>query len=188
MNTPAHVILAVAAFGRRGRPGVTAAAFAGGLVPDASLYLLAGGALAGGVPAQTVFGEYYYSDAWQAVFAVDNSIPLWALVLAVGLWRRSDVAVAFAAAGLLHLALDLPLHATDGRPHFWPVTDWVFASPVSYWDDGHHAGIVGPLEVATATALAGLAAVRLRSAVVTLALAVLLACEYATGGFWRWIF
>ncbi|WP_328795072.1 hypothetical protein [Jannaschia marina] len=43
MNTPAHLIIGLAAFGKPGRPRVTAAALCGALLPDLSLYLMAGG-------------------------------------------------------------------------------------------------------------------------------------------------
>jgi len=56
--------------------------------------------------------------------------------------------IAFAGAGLLHLALDFPLHNDDARAHFWPATDWRFISPVSYWDLRHFGGIIGPIEMA----------------------------------------
>ena len=42
MNTPAHLIIGLAAFGKPGRPVVTGAALAGALLPDLSLYLLTG--------------------------------------------------------------------------------------------------------------------------------------------------
>jgi len=42
MNTPAHLIFGLAAFGDPARKAVTAAALAGALIPDASLYLMAG--------------------------------------------------------------------------------------------------------------------------------------------------
>ena len=89
----------------------------------------------------------YYSDLWQAVFAVDNSFFVWGGLLGFALWCRSAAFIAFAGAALLHLALDFPLHNDDARAHFWPVTDWKFISPVSYWDRSHYAGIVGPLEM-----------------------------------------
>ena len=47
-----------------------------------------------------------------------------------------------AIAALLHLSLDFPLHADDAHRHFWPVTDWRFASPVSYWDPQAY-GLIG---------------------------------------------
>ena len=155
MNTPAHLIFGVAAFGRPDSPRVTVAALAGALTPDLSLYLLAGWALVvQGLPPQTVFGTLYYSDAWQAIFRVDNSIPLWALALAAGAWARSPVAVAFAGAGLLHLVCDFPLHHDDARAHFWPLGDWVFVSPVSYWDPAHHGRVAGTIEALVSLALA----------------------------------
>ena len=149
MNTPAHLLLGAAVFGRGGERRLIWAAVLGALAPDASLYLLAGVSLfVMSIPPHIVFDELYFSDAWQTVFAIDNSILLWGAVMALAVWRRSPVLIAFAGAGLLHLALDFPLHAGDGRPHFWPLSDWVFHSPVSYWDSTHHAAWVAPVTVA----------------------------------------
>jgi len=164
MNTPAHLIFGAAAFGRAGQPGVTTAAILGALTPDISLYALVGWAMfVQGIEPRVIFGEMYFSDAWQSVFAVDNSVPFWALALGVGLWRRWPVLVAFAGAGLLHLAFDLPLHNEDARLHFWPISDWVFRSPLSYWDPRHHGLIVGPLEIAVSLILCGVLWRRYRS-------------------------
>lgn len=197
MNTPAHLILAMAAFGKPGRPRVTAAALAGGLVPDLSLYALAGGALALGETPERVFRELYFSEPWQAVFRIDNSVFVWSAILAVGLvGARSSasgrpwpsMATALGAAGLLHLALDLPLHHDDGRAHFWPLTDWVFASPLSYWDPAHGGAWVGAVEVALCLA----ATVRIWrrfpdgwARVVTVSL---LGMEVSAGGVWALVF
>jgi hypothetical protein len=157
VNTPAHLIFGAAAFARPGKPAVNVAALTGALLPDLSLYLLVGSSLfVLGIPAETVFGELYFSDAWQDIFAIDNSIPLWSAGLAVGLILRSPVAIAFFGAGLLHLAFDLPLHHDDARRHFWPLSDYVFHSPVSYWDPARHGGVVGPLEIAVSLALCAL--------------------------------
>ena len=154
MNTPAHLIFGLAAFGRAGQARVTAAAFAGALLPDLTLYLMAGWHLyVLGTAPEVVFGELYFSEAWQSVFRIDNSIPLWSVLLAVGLWRRWPVAIAFAGAGLLHLGLDLALHHDDGRAHFWPFTNWIFESPVSYWDPAHFGRQVALIEIAVTFAL-----------------------------------
>ncbi len=154
MNTPAHLIFGAAAFARPDRRDVTAAAILGALLPDVSLYaMVAWARWIDGIPARTIFGEMYFSDAWQNVFAIDNSIPLWALVLIAGLAQRNPVVTAFAGAGLLHLVFDLPLHNEDARRHFWPLSDWVFRSPFSYWDRRHHGEIVGPVEICVCLAL-----------------------------------
>ncbi|MEM7472963.1 MAG: cobalamin biosynthesis protein CobQ [Pseudomonadota bacterium] len=148
MNTPAHLIFGAAAFARPGAMQVTSAALAGALAPDLSLYLMAGWHLfVLSTDPQVVFNVLYFSDLWQAIFAVDNSFFVWGAGLGFALWRRSPALIAFAGAGLLHLALDFPLHHDDARAHFWPVTDWKFVSPVSYWDRNHYGGIVGPLEM-----------------------------------------
>ena len=154
MNTPAHLIFGAALFARPNKPAVNAAALFGALLPDLSLYLLTGWSLfVMGIPPRTVFGELYFSPQWQVIFAVDNSIPLWALGLGIGLVLRSRVLIAFAGAGLLHLVFDFALHHDDARRHFWPITDFVFTSPVSYWDPRHFGNIFGPLEIAVSLLL-----------------------------------
>jgi hypothetical protein len=148
VNTPAHLIFGAAAFARPNAPAVNAAALFGALLPDLSLYLLTGWSLfVMGIPPGTVFGELYFSPQWQGIFAVDNSIPLWALGLGLGLALRSRLLIAFAGAGLLHLVFDFALHHDDARRHFWPITDFVFRSPVSYWDPRHFGNIAGPVEI-----------------------------------------
>lgn len=152
MNTPAHLLVGAAAFARSSKgaspsAAVTAAALTGGLLPDLSLYIMGGVALFWlQLPPQVVFAELYFSESWQRIFAIDNSFIIWGMLLGLSVWRRSEWMVALAGAGVLHLLLDFPLHHHDGRAHFWPVTDWIFASPFSYWDREHHAGWIAPLE------------------------------------------
>ncbi|MEL6979821.1 MAG: cobalamin biosynthesis protein CobQ [Pseudomonadota bacterium] len=154
MNTPTHLLVAAAAFGRPGRRPVTSAALIGGMLPDLSLYLLvAYERLALGRDFQTIFERSYFSPLWRGVFAVDNSAPLYAALLGLGLWLRRPWLWALAGAALLHIALDLPLHHDDGRAHFQPFTDWIYQSPVSYWDMRAYAAYVIPLEAALSLCL-----------------------------------
>ena len=74
---------------------------------------------------------------WRGVFDTFNSAPIFGAVLVLGLLRRSRVAVALAASSLVHFAFDLPLHHGDGHRHFFPLSDWIYDSPVSYWDPEH---------------------------------------------------
>ncbi len=146
-------MIGAAAFGRPAHTHILAAAFVGSLLPDLSLYLMAGAALfVLGIPGQRVFNELYFSDAWQTVFAIDNSFLVWGALLGAALWRRVPWATALTGAALLHLCLDIPLHHDDGRPHFWPATAWVFESPLSYWDTRQGAAWIAPIEAALATA------------------------------------
>ncbi|MEL7254933.1 MAG: cobalamin biosynthesis protein CobQ [Pseudomonadota bacterium] len=149
MNTPAHVIFAATAFARPHDRRRTLAAVAGALAPDLSLYVMACVSLyILQIPAQVVFDELYFSPAWQQVFAIDNSFFVWGGVLALAWWLNARNGMVFAASALMHIALDFPLHHDDGRAHFWPVSTWVFESPISYWDRSAHASIIGPIEMA----------------------------------------
>jgi len=189
VNTPAHLLIGAAAFGKENQKGTTIAAMLGSLAPDLSLYVMASVSIwALNVPADTVFHELYFSDTWQRVFAVDNSFILWTLACAIAVWRRSTIFVAFAAAGLLHLAFDFLLHTEDARMQFWPISDWVFRSPVSYWDRTAYAGIVGPLEVTMSGGAAYLIWQRTESRWIMALVAVLLAAELLSSGIWRIVF
>ena len=189
MNTPAHLLIGAAAFGRKDKAGTTTAAYLGAFAPDASLYLMVAVSLwIMGIPAETVFRDLYYSAHWQAVFAVDNSFVLWGFGLAVAIAAKSTRGVAFAAAGLLHLALDFPLHTHDARMHFWPVSTWVFESPVSYWDRSAHAGLVGPIEVLLSCVAAIVLWRRFGALWVKGFVALVLAFELLSSGIWQFIF
>lgn len=189
MNTPAHLIFGVAAFGRPGRTKLTAAAFAGALAPDVSLYAMAGVSLfVLGISPDIVFGNLYYSSAWQQVFAIDNSFVLWGALFAVALWRQWPALVAFAGAALLHLAFDFPLHSHDARAHFWPISNWVFESPLSYWDSRGWADIIGPIEVSVSIALCVFLLVRFRYWAMRLSVVALGALELFASGIWRFVF
>ena len=148
MNTPAHLIFGAALFARPNKPKVNAAAIIGGLFPDLSLYLLVGWHL---IIVQNdpryVFDVLYFSTTWQAIFAIDNSFVIWGGILALGIWLRCQWIWVFAASALIHLLFDFLLHNDDARRHFWPLSDWVFVSPLSYWDDDHHGALVGGMEM-----------------------------------------
>ena len=189
MNTPAHLLFGAAAFSKKDQKGSLPAALLGAFAPDISLYVMVTVSIYMlGIPAQTVFREYYYSDAWQQVFAIDNSFILWGALLALALWRRFRLLAIFASAGLLHLALDFPLHTHDARQHFWPLTDWVFHSPFSYWDNRAHASIIGPMEASMSLALTYVLFRRYASWGLRILFTVLLAAELLSSGIWRFIF
>jgi hypothetical protein len=148
MNTPAHLIFGLTAFGQAARPAVTWAAIAGAIIPDLSLYLMAGTHLMVlGTDPDVVFGQLYYSQAWQSIFRIDNSMVLWGIALVLGVMAKSQVVIALCGAALLHLLFDFGLHHNDGRAHFWPISSWIFESPISYWDRQHYGQIVGPIEI-----------------------------------------
>ena len=189
MNTPAHLLIGAAAFSRRDERRITAAAILGGLFPDLSLYLMAGVSMfILEISPQRVFNELYYSDTWQQVFAIDNSFVLFGALLAWAIWAKRLAWIAFSGAALLHLALDFPFHGEDARMHFWPVTDWKFESPWSYWDTRAGANIIGPLEAGLSIVASVVLWVRHTSWAFRTFVLALLALELMSSGFWRFIF
>ncbi|WP_374436075.1 cobalamin biosynthesis protein CobQ [Tabrizicola sp.] len=107
-----------------------------------------------GVPEHEVFGTLFFSETWQAVFAVDHGFLVWGALFASATWRGKVVLRAFAGAGLLHAIADFMTHHDDARRQFWPVSDWVFRSPVSYWDARFYGSAFGMFEVALVVTLA----------------------------------
>ena len=189
MNTPAHLIIGWAAFGDPGRRRVTAAALAGAILPDLSLYLLAGTSIfILSIPPQVVFDQLYFSDEWQLIFAIDNSFLLWGALLAFAAFLRSGVLLALSGAALLHLLLDFGLHHDDARRHFWPLTDWVFVSPFSYWDPRHYGGWIGPLEVGLALSLCLILWRRFTGALARTGITLLALAELAPMVMWTLMF
>lgn len=188
MNTPTHMIIGAALFARKGHPSVSAAALAGGLAPDIPMFLMIAYATRiAGIPEQEVFGTLFFSPSWQRIFAIDHSFFVWGALVAAGLLLHRKAIVAFAGSGLAHAATDFLTHHDDARQQLWPVSDWVFRSPVSYWDPTYFGGLFAPFEAVLVFVLTVILVRRLekwweRAAIVTVA-AVLLAPILLTGGF-----
>ena len=148
MQTQTHLLLASAALGRTGTPREQAAILGGAFLPDLSIYVLAAWAMLARVEPEAVWGELYWGEPWQTLSALSNSVFAWGALAAGARLLGARALGLLGLAGLLHVAFDLPFHAEDAHRHFWPLTDWRFASPVSYWDPAHHGRIVGVLEAA----------------------------------------
>jgi len=191
MNTPAHTLIAAALFAKPGARRRNIALVIGSLIPDLTiLWMILWERFVRGETMRTIFDERYFDPAWKTIFAIPNSIPLFALGFAAGYALGWPVLWAFCGAALAHVLLDWPLHHDDGHPHFWPFTDWIFASPVSYWDPAHHGVAAGAVEVSLCIVLgvilwrrfAGVPARLLIAFGVSLELAVPLGWLMALGG------
>ena len=183
------------------------AILAGALLPDASLFVMWGYAKFTGVAEATIWSELYYSDFWQQAGAMTNSIPVFLFTALLGLWLggrmglQADVRsfpsnggsppgltgtalLLFSLSALLHALADLPLHHDDGHPHFWPFSNWIFSSPVSYWDGAHHGNIWRPVELCLAGVLLLLLWRRFRS-ILSRLLLILVGLSYLlAAGYW----
>lgn len=170
--TQTHILIGAAAFARPGRKAIGIAAIAGSVLPDLDVWMMFAVERLRGLSSCEIFHFRYWEPPWTQLQAIMSSLPLWigAFVLALiamsatsGTWRQRFLCTAvFAAATVLHLSIDFTLHHDDARAQFQPITDWVFRSPVSYWDPAHFGRFVMPMEMALGIFLAGMIALRFR--------------------------
>lgn len=160
MNTPTHLLVAAAVLAKAPNDSIKPARgqylliLLGGLVPDLAIFVVFGWErLINGVNESNLWRDVYWQEPWQTLVAIGNSAPLYAVLLLGARLFRLPLLTVFAVAALLHLMLDFPVHHDDAHPHFWPVTDWRFHSPLSYWNHNHFGGIVSMLELALAVVL-----------------------------------
>jgi hypothetical protein len=147
VNTPAHLILSAVVLGRDRHRSHWRAIIAGALLPDLPMfgfYLYE--RLYIGQTESIIWSTLYFDSSWQNFFDLFNSLPLIAAGLAFAVYRQSGPALAFFLSMTLHVAADLPLHGEDAHAHFFPITNWHFVSPVSYWDPAHFGVLFGGLE------------------------------------------
>jgi membrane-bound metal-dependent hydrolase YbcI (DUF457 family) len=163
MNTPSHMLIGAAVFARPLVPATLVAALSGGFAPDLSMFaMVLWSTRVTGVPEHEVFDRLFFSETWQSVFAIDHSFFVWGGLLGLAVRCRQIILRAFAGAGLLHALADFLTHHDDARRQFWPVSDWVFRSPVSYWDPRFYGSIFGMFEVALVATLTAFLCWRLR--------------------------
>ena len=92
-----------------------------------------------------IWRQLYWQEPWQTFGAISNSIPLFVGLLVLGIWRSRALNL-LAIAALLHLGIDFLTHASDAHKHFWPLMEWRFHSPISYWEQDYYASFVAVFE------------------------------------------
>ncbi|MEO0382216.1 MAG: cobalamin biosynthesis protein CobQ [Pseudomonadota bacterium] len=166
MNTQTHLLVAAAIFAKPDQPKRNAALIVGALLPDAAIFALFGWAVLTGVPQNELWGRIYFSEPMLTFTAIGNSAPLYIAIALLGwFWAKAQkgteitvlpALTVLGLAALTHLAGDFPVHVDDAHPHFWPLSDWRFRSPISYWDNTFHAQWVSMMELIVALALLAL--------------------------------
>src|SRR5215831_14870111 len=93
-------------------------------------------------PEDQIWSDHYQRRFWQNWIHGTHSAPLAAIGLALAIALGSLPATAFFASVLLHSAADFPVHAEDAHRHFFPLSNYRFKSPISYWDVRYHGKAV----------------------------------------------
>jgi hypothetical protein len=131
---------------------------------------------------EQLWDDMYFNSAWSIAFTLSHSLLLWPALLAVGHWRQWAALSAVAIAALLHIIVDFCVHTADAYMHFWPLTDWRFISPVSYWNRAEYGLYVGLFDTVLVMGLLTFLYTRyLRQRYVQLILGILLALYLCRG-------
>lgn len=151
MMSMTHTIMATAALARCDTPRRNWAVFIGSVLPDAFIYVFwAWFTFAEGETQRRIWDGLYFQAETQLIASIFNSIPIYVGIGVLGYLNRATlfgrIALFVSAAALIHIAFDLPFHNHDAYAHFWPLSDWRFISPLSYWEADFHARYVTMLE------------------------------------------
>ena len=163
MFTQTHILVSAALFARPGAMATTVAGLTGALFPDIDVWIMFVVERLSGSTGCEVFHYRYWEEPWVTLQSVLNSIPLYlGLLLMAGIMTATtsgrprvisvNIAV-LAASALLHVSADFLLHHEDARAQWHPISEWVFRSPVSYWDPDHYGKSFGVFEIALGISL-----------------------------------
>ena len=175
------------------------------------MYVIIAGLRMRGYSLDTIFRELYWEDWWQIANAIGHSFLLWGGLAVASLiaLRRQHVAekhaasphpiraayaqggawamaLAVSASALLHSLIDMACHRNDGHMHFWPLSNWRFVSPVSYWDPAHYGTAFSLFEATLGLLMAVLLFFRYKNSGVRLVLALLVIAYVAVPLFYVW--
>lgn len=146
MFTQSHILLNAALLTRPNQTGRNIAAIAGAIIPDCDVWVMIIVEFIKRTSGCEVFHYRYQEEPWISLQALFNSFPLYFLLLTVGYFiskrttrfhSSGSIILIFSISALLHISIDFLLHHEDARRQFWPLSDWIFRSPISYWDPNY---------------------------------------------------
>ncbi len=148
MNTPAHIVANLLVLAPKDKPRFQLVTVVGAIVPDLPIFLFYFlEKVVWGTPEYLIWSHQYYQEGWQNFIDLFNSLPLMGLGLLIAWWVQSKSGLLLFGSMMVHVLGDFPLHHDDAHRHFFPLSDWRFHSPFSYWDPQHYGNFVAPLEM-----------------------------------------
>ncbi|MDJ0631717.1 MAG: hypothetical protein QNJ34_00865 [Xenococcaceae cyanobacterium MO_188.B29] len=148
MNTPSHYILNLALLGKSIAPNDNIAITVGAILPDIPIFLFYLVAkFIYKLPESKIWSEAYYQTVWQNIIALSHSIPVALIGLIIFIYLDWQTGVVFCVSIICHCLLDLPVHHDDAHRHFFPLSNYRFISPFSYWDINHYGRVVAAIEL-----------------------------------------
>lgn len=159
MITPSHIIYGWAlAKATKSEPDRkrTLAFVAGGFIPDLPVYtFFVVHTFLLGTAQREMWDTLYFDSAWTPFITLSHSLLIWPLLLLFASCTKRMILKYVAISALLHITLDFFVHHDDAYRHFWPISEWKFMSPISYWDPQHYGQWVGAIDSIVIVGLLG---------------------------------
>lgn len=143
MRTFSHVVIALAA-GNRAKRSSRLAFAAGSALPDLPLLTLTGVSMltspswAEGM--KRMHHAYENSSVWIGLHNASHSLAVLVVAALVIIFLKTsptrNLLLWTVAGATLHTVTDIVTHANDGPMFLYPLSNFRFQSPVSYWDPG----------------------------------------------------
>ena len=102
---------------------------------------------------QTMWRTLYFDSAWTPFITLSHSLLLWPALLLAAKLLKQKILFWVSASAFAHSTLDFLVHNDDAYRHFWPLSDWKFYSPVSYYDPEHFGTLFGLVDFAVVIVL-----------------------------------
>ncbi len=147
MNTPAHMMVNVGLLGKGKAPSHQVAVLIGAVISDVPMFVFYFWEKVWRSLPESVIWQQYFDPRWQMVFDLFHSFPIALIGWFLSVWAKWKGGALFWVSMLLHNVGDFPLHHDDAHRHFVPLSDWQFASPVSYWDPRFYGNVVTIIEI-----------------------------------------
>lgn len=116
----------------------------GALLPDTAVFVffIVNGLILG-YSHEKLWDDMYFHSHWSILFTLSHSLLVWPAVLITSFLLRQSWLRWLSISALLHIVVDFCVHTADAYQHFWPLTDWRFMSPISYWNRAEYGRYVG---------------------------------------------
>jgi len=95
---------------------------------------------------QTIWRTLYFTEGWQTLFNLFNSIPIFLIIAGLAYYFSKTRLFIFALANLLHFVEDFFVHQEDAHAHFFPLSNYKFSSPISYWNSSGYGAYFSMIE------------------------------------------
>lgn len=121
----------------------TSAFVLGALLPDIPVYIffvVCG--LIWGLPHQILWDDMYFNSWWSLPITLAHSFIFWPIIIGTSSYIGWKFIKWMSISALFHSVIDFFVHTEDAYRHWYPLSDWKFHSPISYWNSAEYGHLV----------------------------------------------